>query len=150
MARTILLIIFLLFGIMNCNKLSTDNDIVGTWVMRDSSRKHLPVASRKAPAEIILNTNRTFIASNIPGLLYVDPPGILKLDTGSGVWSILTLESGDRLQLEFRTSADGKKVTIPFGTQFFVSKGLSTVSLYYYIGDPDEGRKIEFYKVTPQ
>jgi hypothetical protein len=131
-----------------CNMFAvTASDIVGTWVIKADTRDFLPAVYKNSAAKIIISANGSFVASDIPGLLHEKPEEI-KLDAGTGLWHFDSLEGNRRIQLEFLIKADGKKFEVPYGAQLFFSKVFSTVTLYYYIGDPDEGRRIEFYKVN--
>jgi hypothetical protein len=114
--------------------------------MRDESRQILPAGLQNVSARIILDANGTFVVSEIPGLLYGDR-GKPQLDTGSGVWTLVSREGGQQIQFNFQAiTAGSREGVVPYGTQLHVSKRWSTVTLSYYLGDPDQGRRVEFEK----
>src|SRR5258708_7592653 len=144
-----LIAMLLLFGALGCNRTRvTASDLTGTWVIRDASRQRLPAELRKASAKIVLEANRTFVASDVPGLFYVNP-GRARLDTGSGVWKLVSREGRQQVQLDFHAIAERKEGAIPFGTQVYISGGSSAVILFYYVGDREEERRIELKRKNP-
>lgn len=124
----------------------TAGDLVGTWVMTEDSRQYLS-EHQTASAKFVLNENGDFLASQIPsGLLYLSSKGHPSLVTGSGVWKMSQGES-QQLQLEFRT-LDANKSGVPFGAQMFISGSGADIRIFYYQGDPDEGIRIKFQKLS--
>ena len=138
-------IFLFLFGMLGCKSLQP-TDLPGTWVMNDASRRVLPTALQKASARIVLDPKGTFVASDMPGLFYFPGRRDARLESGSGTWKLISSEGRQQLQLEFREIADWKKNKLPYETQLDVSRGWSSLGLYYFIGDPDEGARIEFEK----
>jgi hypothetical protein len=65
-------------------------------------------------------------------------------DTGTGLWKLASREGKQQVQLDFHAKAGSKEGDIPYGTQMDVTKGWSAVSLYYFLGDADEGRRVSF------
>jgi hypothetical protein len=61
------------------------------------------------------------------------------LESGTGVWKLVSREGKQQVQLDFQTIT-GWKDALPYGTQLDVSRG----SLFYFFGDADEGRRISF------
>jgi hypothetical protein len=95
----------------------------------------------------VLDEDRTFVASEIPeDLLYPPPEGADRLVTGTGVWRLVSREGKQRVQLQFNTITSGQRGNVPYGTVLDVSAGWSTIDLYYFQGDADQGRRIEFEK----
>ena len=114
--------------------------------MKDSSRQILPSELQRNPAKIVLAANGTFVASDLPGI-FDFPPARPRLDGGSGVWKLVSREGKQQVQFDFQVIPSGKVTTkLPFSTQMDVSKEWSTVSLYYFLGDPDEGLRVAFEK----
>lgn len=112
--------------------------------MKEASRRVLPIELRKASPKIILHADGTFVASDLPGLFYFPERHPLQLETGAGVWRIgsrRSLEEYQEVQLDFQVLA-GWKGAFPIGTQLAVSRG----SLFYFLGDPDSGRRVAFEK----
>src|SRR5258708_738368 len=145
-----LIAMLLLFGALGCNRTRvTASDLTGTWVIRDASRQRLPAELRKASAKIVLEANRTFVASDVPGLFYVNP-GRARLDTGSGVWKLVSREGRQQVQLDFHAIAERKEGPIPWGRQFYFAGGSPAVILFYYVGAPDEAGRIKFKRKYPR
>lgn len=129
------IVVLMLMTMVGC-KSTQPSDLTGIWMMEDESRPNLPPDLQKASAKIVLNANGTFIVSDVPGLFEFQghPMG---LESGRGAWRLVSGEG--TVQLNFQTIEhwnDG----LPYGTQLFVSRN----SLSYYLGDPDEGRRISF------
>jgi len=114
--------------------------------MTDASRQVLPSELQKASAKIVLDPNGTFVASDMPGLFFFPGYRDARLESGSGFWKLVSREGRQQVQLEFHAITDWKQTELPYGTQLDVSKGWSALSLYYFLGDADEGRRIEFKK----
>jgi hypothetical protein len=113
--------------------------------MTGSSRQILPMELQKNSAKIVLSANGTFAASDLPGI-FDFPPERAHLDGGSGIWKLVSREGKQQLQFDFELISSGKVNNLPFGMQMEVSKGWAAVSLYYFLGDPDEGLRVSFEK----
>jgi hypothetical protein len=108
-------------------------------MLKDESRKALPNELQKASAKIVLDANGTFVASDIPGLLYSPGRHAAQLENGSGAWKLVSREGKQQIQLDFQVIAGWKDV-LPYGTQLDVSRG----RLFYFFGDADQGRRVAF------
>jgi hypothetical protein len=139
------MLLFLCFGILGC-KTVQPGDLTGTWQMKDSSRQVLPPELQKASPKIVLDANETFIVSDIPGLFYFPGSRPALLESGIGVWKLVSREGKQQVQLDFHAIADWKETDLPYGTQLEVTKGWSAVSLFYFLGDADERGRIDFEK----
>jgi hypothetical protein len=146
MRQTIWLAAILLSLSASCNRTVERNEIIGTWVVTNDSRQRLlPAAQQKGSAKIVLDANGSFVASEIPEDLLYGPPEVAdRLVTGSGDWKLASREGRQQVQLNFNVIATGQRGRVPYGTQLNVSKRGSLVSLFYFQGDPDQGRKVEF------
>jgi hypothetical protein len=140
---TMLMVLF--FGMLGC-KTVRSSDLTGTWLMEDSSRQILPPELQKASAKIVVDANGTFVAFDMPGLFYFPGHRAARLESGSGVWKLVSREGKQQIQLDFHAIADWNKTDLPYGTQLDVSRGWSAASLFYFLGDADEGRRIEFQR----
>jgi hypothetical protein len=114
--------------------------------MTGASRQVLPDGLRKASAKIVLNPDGSFLASEMPGLFYSPRRRDIRLEAGSGSWKLVSREGRQQIQLDFYAIADWSKTELPYGTQLDVSKGWSVPKLLYFVGDADEGQRIEFEK----
>lgn len=130
-----------------CNRSNVKpGELVGTWVMKESSRQILPDALKKAAPRLVLQSDGTFVADEMPGLLYGDQRSA-SLDAGTGTWRLVSREGRQEIQVNFSSiTAGSTQLRIPYGTQIMVSKPWSTVGLEYYIGDQDQGMQIELEK----
>lgn len=109
--------------------------------MTEASRGRLPVELQKAKPRIVLDASGSFVAFDMPALFYVKESDIAKLESGSGVWKLVSRDGQQELQLEFQTRANEQSAG-SVGRRFHVSRG----SVFYFIGDPDEGRRVSFEK----
>jgi len=131
-------VFLLFFGTLGCKSVQP-SDLTGTWVMNDESREILPPELQKVSAKIVLNANGTFVATDMPGLFYFPGLRAIQLESGSGEWKLVSREGEQQVQLDFQAIA-GWKDGLPYGTQLDVSTG----SLFYFVGDADEGRRVSF------
>jgi hypothetical protein len=145
MLRLLSVLLLVVVGTTGC-KDARPNEITGTWIMRDGSRQILPPELKETQAKIILASDGTFTASDLPGLFYVPDHHPLKLESGTGVWKLAIRDGTQQLFLEFRTIRDWNE-NLPYGTHLDISRGLHGIHLDYSIDDPDEGRTVEFEKV---
>ena len=147
MPRIILIAAFIVAGVIGCHGTNvTADELAGTWVMTDASQQNLPAALQKASARIVLDTNGIFTASDmaLDGLLPGDFRRV-QLATGSGVWKLVSREGRSEIQLDFYLLMDNREQT-PFGTQLYISKFWTPARLFYFLGDPDQGQRVEFEK----
>jgi len=121
-------------------------ELSGMWVMKGTSRQVLPTGLQQASATIALDARGTFVASDMPGLFFFPGHRDARMESGSGTWKLVSREGKQQIQLEFHEIADWKSQELPYGTQLDVSRGWSSLNLYYFFGDADEGRRIEFEK----
>jgi hypothetical protein len=134
-------------GLQGCRTVQP-SEITGTRIVTDQSRQRFfSVSQRAAAARITLDTSGAFTATEVPeDLLY----GFLAADrlvTGTGIWKLVSREGGQQVRLQFNAITAGQRGNVPYDTNLYVSTGLtSTVGLFYFRGDPDEGRRIEFEK----
>jgi hypothetical protein len=137
------MLMLLFLGMLGCKTIQS-SDLTGTWLMKDSSRQVLPPELQRASAKIVVDTDGTFVVSDMPGIFYFPGRRAARLESGSGVWKLVSREGKQQVQLDFHTIADWKETDLPYGTQLDVSRGWSAVSLFYFLGDADEGRRIDF------
>jgi len=114
--------------------------------MTDASRQVLPNELQKASAKIVLDPNGTFVTSDIPGLFFFPGRRDVRLESGSGVWKLVSHEGAQQVQFEFHAITGWKQTELPYGTQLDVSREWSALRLSYFLGDADEGRRIDFKK----
>lgn len=143
-----LLPIVVLVAMLGCKSIKPA-DVTGTWVITDQSRQSLPSDLQKALAKIVVNADGSFVASELPEELQPTPPYDMKarvrLDSGSGVWKLASWEGSEHLQLEFRMLTSGNENRhVSYGFPLTVSSRWSVVTVHYFLGDPDESRRIEF------
>jgi hypothetical protein len=145
MFRFLPIAMLLFFGMLGCQNVKSI-DVIGTCVVSDESRQRFfSAAQQKASAKIVLDANGSFVASEVPeDLLYRPPAADAGFVTGSGVWRLFSREGRKQVQLEFRAITVGQRGNVPYGTHLNISGGSSDVSLYYFQGDPDQARRIEF------
>lgn len=127
-------------GMLGCKTVQS-SDMTGTWALKDASRKSLLAELQNASAKLVLEANGMFIVSDILGLFYFHGRHPAQLESGTGIWKLVSHDGKQQVQLDFKTISNCKDV-LPYGTQLDVSKG----SLFYFLGDPDEGRRIAFEK----
>jgi hypothetical protein len=146
MARLIPIVLILFWGLLGCSKVSS-SELAGTWVVDEVSRRRLPVELQKASARIVLDENGAFTASDLPGLFYI-PPGPAQLESGRGVWKLVSEKDQQQIQLNFHEILNREEINFPYGTHLNVSRAWFAITLFYSLGDPDEGRRVNFEKTN--
>jgi len=116
----------------------------GTWRIVERTPPSAAVGS--GAAEIVLRSNGTFTATNVPAD-WLAPirkvPSRLSLLTGT--WAIDDRLDSDRLLLSIQ-KAD-KELPVPYGAELMPDGSPDAPALFYYVGDPDENRRV-FFKRT--
>ena len=137
----------LCLGLQGCRTVQS-NEITGTWVITDESRQRFfSESQRAAAARITQDSSGAFAANEVPDDLLYGPEASNGLVTGTGIWKLVSREGRQQVQLRFNAITAGGRGEAHYETILYVSTGLpSTVGLFYYRGDPDEGRTIEFEK----
>jgi hypothetical protein len=124
------------------------SDLSGTWTMTGESRKYL--GSEGLAATIRLDQGGTFSAREVPGsLLHVEATARSRSVTGDGTWKLTARDGRQEVRLVFDAIASPSNHRIPYGTQLHVWRSRSSLLLFYFEGDPDDGRRIEFEKTKP-
>ena len=126
------------FVILGCGRPEAVQ-LAGTWRIKETSKRILSAELNSTQSEIALNANGSFTAHSLPGL-FENPPRRLQPDGGSGVWKLVRREGEYQVQLDFQM--DGG----PFSFPLKVSRGWSKTTLFYFLGDPDEGLRVDFEK----
>ena len=144
MCKRTWMLALLLLTMVGCGRFKVNSaEVVGTWKIKESSRRNLPTSLRNGFPEITLKPDGTFDAVDMPGLLYSVNTSML-LDSGSGTWKLLDWNGEQDVQLGFQKITSGSiKRPLPYGTQIVASKSWSTVDLEYFVGDQDQGIRIE-------
>lgn len=147
MLRLLPIVFFFLIWPFGCRSVDvTANDLGGTWTMTNASRPNLPVALQKASPRLVLDASGTFAALELPGgILYPPPEGSNRLVSGNGVWKLGSRDGAQELLLEFHKIEDLRKDDKYFNTRRIRPEkaGAATI-LFYYEGDPDAGRRVDF------
>ena len=132
----------LALGVSGCRGVQP-GDFVGTWVLSDESRKLLPADFRQASGRVVVSADGTFVAEDLPEQLppvFPDVNSQVRLDSGGGKWKLAAWEGAEHLQLEFRNGTFSKGESHEtYGFPLTVSRGWSSITLSYALGDPDQG-----------
>ena len=128
-----LVAILLSVGLWGCTRVNSA-DLAGTWVLStpSPSRMHLDPDKK---VSIVLDKTGTFVALNLPGFLDVDTT------SGNGRWRLVASSGKQQVQLDF-ANITGWGGALPYGAQLQVTGN----GLYYFIGDPDEAKRVLLQK----
>ena len=134
-------------SLLACKDVQT-RELVGTWSITGQSRHlFLSTEQQKAEGTVILGADGSFVATAVPDDLLFGPPQAQQVVvTGSGVWKLLVRDGQQKVQLTFEKFTGGVNGPLPYGTQLSISRGWSSLTLFYFRGDPDQAYKIEFEK----
>jgi hypothetical protein len=129
-------------GLSGCKSVKSE-DVVGTWLITNESRENVPVELRKNTARIVLNTDGSFTAAELVDKFYFSADGYGP-GGGNGVWKLVSQEGRQQVQLDFHEITN-KGLRGTFSMPLEISRGWSSIeNLYYFQGDPDLGRRVEF------
>jgi hypothetical protein len=136
--------IVLMSTLLGCSRVQPEQ-IAGTWILKDSSRSVLPANLRRGTPRIVLDKDGTFVASDVPALFEFPGHRDARLESGKGEWRIASTHGNPEVRLDFKEIDQWNPNELPYGTQLRIAQGvLSKVTLFYFLGDPDEGRIVSF------
>jgi hypothetical protein len=139
-----------LIAVVGCGGLDqTANDFVGSWAVTKDSRSVLPVESRQADGKLTLAKNGEFVSYGVPGELLYSMPGMNAAIpvSGVGTWRLGKVDNNAAILLTFRSIDGATEYKVPNGTQLLIDNlGRQTV-LYFFLGDPDGGKRVDFRKI---
>ena len=124
-------------GLTGCNE-AVQADVVGDWAMTQASHQYLPPDQQTMSARLTLRSDGRFAAVDLPGAFH-GVVGVADRNSGSGTWKLMMRDGRQQIQLAFDES---------YGTQLEVVRSGNAWTLQYFLGDPDEGRKIELERPT--
>jgi hypothetical protein len=131
----ITLVVFSFFG-CDCRTIK-ENNLLGVWRIPSSEKNRL--SNFHQNNEIILNSDHTFIANNLPVEIFDNLfDNKYNSISGGGSWYL------DKLKLRLIFILINNKTTSA-GTVFEIQTGKVPI-MFFFLGDPDEGRRIELQK----
>ena len=123
----------LLCGTIGCSAANPD-DLVGTWSMTEGSRRYLAAEIARVSPRLTLTSNGTFTADEYPRLGFRAEKW--RTYSGRGTWTTQKNDGTGDVRLRFDDD---------FGGQLWISNVPgSPTTLYFWVGDPDSGRRIQF------
>jgi hypothetical protein len=145
MSRSLLFLLLPFLGILGCGT-ARPSEVTGTWAITDQSRHTLPLGLQSATVTLVVDADGTFAATELPEEMNpVDEKPRFRLDSGGGAWSLARRDGAQHLELEFHDLISGDTDDRRrFGFPIEISRGWSTLTLYYFLGGPDEGRRLNF------
>jgi hypothetical protein len=117
-------------------------DLTGEWVLSGESPGLPKSANRNAVIQ--LNADGLFRASRIPvGMVGVNHSSPEIVD-GTGLWHIASFDGKPKVYLVFKQITGAPDAVLPYGRPLEISGFPYPRRLYYFVGDPDEKRVIDF------
>lgn len=117
-----------------------NNQFEGIWRIEANA-----AGSASTAPTLNLTHDGKFVAISVPTtFLGLDDAKSDQVLSGSGTWSVTQYDPrhDGRLQLTF-TRVEGIEVySLPWGTQLSIQGSDRDPHLFYFIGDPDDGRKV--------
>jgi hypothetical protein len=143
------LVVLLCLVLVNCDgRDPSTNDFVGTWTMTDDAQLAFPAMHKQARGKIVLSKSGEFVSDDVPGEMLYSMPGMAPVVqiSGTGTWKLGRVDGDLVLLLTFRTIRTQSDLKVPNGTQLLIDKGWHETVLYFFIGDPDGGKRVDFRK----
>ena len=148
---TLLGCLILLLGLAGCDgkDLATDS-FVGTWAVTSGSKALLPAESQRRPGELAFAGDGRFSSEAIPGELLYSMPGMHSAEpvSGTGTWRVHKLDGNTALLLTFHNITTPNGYQVPNSTELLVDNLTRETTLYFFLGDPDQGKRVEFRKIN--
>jgi hypothetical protein len=85
---------------------------------------------------LVFRADGRFAATDLPGAFH-GTVGVVDQNSGVGNWKFITKDGRQQIQLSF----DGD-----YGTQFEIANDGGVWKLRYFLGDPEEHRRLEYTK----
>jgi RHS repeat-associated protein len=148
--RALRCVLACLFALVGCgSKQISESDLVGAWVPTEESRTFLSPRSLDTGVELVLSPSGDFRSKGIPGELLYSLPGMAHSGpvSGNGTWKIGKVDGEAALLLTFTTIAGPNDFKVPNGTQLLISGNDSRALLYFFMGDPDQGKRVDFHRL---
>ena len=125
------------------------SELSGSWVVTRPTRARLPPDVRGAAATVRFEATGEFSARELPGGLLGEQPAnpaatALRVITGSGTWKLILRRGGPDVQLTFDSIEGSPSMRTPYATRLHVWDHRPAILLFYFEGDPGEGKRIEF------
>jgi hypothetical protein len=135
-----IVVLCLTFFSFGCDrKISNEKDILGVWAISELAKNI--VFNFHPDSKIIFNCDHKFIAQNIPSEIFGNILKTKHLISGKGRWEL----DKSRLWLHFNSIDTDTNASI--GTVLETKAGRSPV-IFFFLGDPDEYRIVEFKKLN--
>jgi len=137
-------------SLVGCNgKEPTENDMLGTWAVTDESRSILPAESRQVRAKLTLKRNGEFVSDGVPPELLYSMPGMASAApvSGTGTWKLGKVDGELALLLTYRAIDGPTEFKVPNGTRLLMDTHPDETELYFFLGDPDQGKRVDFRKL---
>ena len=122
-------------ALAGCNE-PKKGDMIGTWNLTAASRRYLPPDMANISPRLVLSADGRFTATDLPGEFH-GSLDVVERFSGTGSWTFITKDGRQQIQL----NPDGA-----YGTQFDIANDGGVWKLRYFLGDPDEHRRLEYTK----
>jgi len=105
--------------------------------------------TRQARGKLSLSKTGEFTSEELPREMLYSMPGMTHMPTisGTGTWRLGRVGGDLALLLTFRAISGPTELKVPNGTQLMVYSGWRKITLYFFLGDPDEGKRVDFEKL---
>jgi hypothetical protein len=122
-------------------------DIPGTWTISEDSRQRLAPEFQKAAGTFVFRSDKTFAATEVPAEIFYGTAEKPRLITGTGTWDLSGSNGAQNIYLSLKTAEPPPPIRLP-GDSFllYTERKDSKVTVFYFLGDPDLGRKVIFEK----
>ena len=120
-------------GLAGCNE-PKKGDMIGTWNLTATSGRYLPSDMANISPRLVLSADGRFTATDLPGEFH-GSLDVVERFSGKGSWTLITKDGRQQIQL----NPDDAYVT-----QFDIANDGEVWKLLYFLGDPDEHRRLEY------
>lgn len=138
------LVLAVLVMSLGCSRAAPTNSVVaGEWVLDEASRYRLPIDIRSIEPHLLLQVDGRFVATSLPGgMVFLGTHPRLTVVSGEGFWEIGTFGGDHRLLLKFRAITGIGAVEST--TALDIASRDAAMRLWWWVGDPDAGARIDF------
>ncbi len=129
---------------VGCTRPDRSADTVsGEWVLAKRSSKYLNQPPEVRVRIFIHRTGR-FTAEGLPCTFLGSPPKGCHQITGGGAWKLANKAARDSITMTLESIEGNQDVDVPYGTQLWIKSADPHTVLFFFDGDPDLYRTIEF------
>jgi hypothetical protein len=116
-------------------------------MLTEQTRTPVTSQPRQATGTIDFEQGGRFSARDVPvGILGTQRTQQPHVFSGAGTWKLVSKGGSQEVELLFQEMQNSVSLRTPYGTRLIIGERGTSIVLFFFDGDPDEGRKVEFQR----